>query len=105
MSASGLPDLRSNANDGNQGTYWESTNNAFPQWLQVDLGSSVSINKIVLKTPISGWGARTQTLAVQGSATGSSFADIVGSASYNFDPASANTVTINFTATTTLRAA
>jgi hypothetical protein len=103
MSASGVSQtyVASNANDGNQGTYWESTNNAFPQWLQVDLGSSVSVNKVVLKLPTSGWGARTQTLSVQGSTTGSSFSDIVASAGYLFDPASGNTVSIGFTATTT----
>ncbi len=86
----------SNANDGNQGTYWESANNAFPQWLQVDLGASVAINRVVLKIP-SGWGARSQTLSVQGSTTGSGFTNIVASASYNFAP----TVTINFNQTTT----
>lgn len=26
--------------DGNTGSYWESTDNAFPQWFQVDLGSA-----------------------------------------------------------------
>ncbi len=103
MSASGVSQnyVASNANDGNQATYWESTNNAFPQWLQVDLGASLSINKVVLKLPTSGWGARTQTLSIQGSTTGSSFSDIVASAGYNFDPNSANTVTIGFNATTT----
>ena len=90
-----------NAVDGNQSTYWESTNNAFPQWLQVDLGSSVAINKVVLQTPVSGWGARTETLAVQGSTDGTNFATIVASASYTFDPASNSTVTINFNSTTT----
>ena len=40
-----------NANDGNQATYWESTNNAFPQWIQVDLGAAVSVNRVVLKLP------------------------------------------------------
>ena len=29
-----------NAVDGNTSTYWESTDNAFPQWFQVDLGSA-----------------------------------------------------------------
>jgi CARDB/F5/8 type C domain len=103
MSASGVSQnyVASNANDGNQATYWESTNNAFPQWLQVDLGASVSINKVVVKLPTSGWGARTETLSVQGSTTGSTFSDIVASAGYNFDPNSANTVTIGFNATTT----
>ncbi|HZM81693.1 MAG TPA: discoidin domain-containing protein, partial [Candidatus Limnocylindrales bacterium] len=52
-----------NAVDGNSGSYWESTNNAFPQWVQVDLGSALAISRIVLKLPPS-WGARTQTLSV-----------------------------------------
>ena len=92
--------VAANANDANQGTYWESVNNAFPQHLQVDLASSVSVNRVVLKTPTSGWGARTQTLSVQGSTNGTTFTDIVPSAAYNFQPASANTVTINFGQTT-----
>ncbi len=50
----------SNVNDGNQASYWESANNAFPQWVQVDLGSATSIDQVVLKLP-SGWGARTET--------------------------------------------
>ena len=73
----------SNANDGNQATYWESTNNAFPQWLQVDLGSSTQINQVVLQIP-TGWGARTETLSVQGSTDNSNFTTIVASAGYNF---------------------
>ena len=102
MGESGHSDVygAGNANDGNQSTYWESTNNSFPQWLQVDLGASVGINRVVLKLP-TGWGTRTQTLSVQGSATGSSFADIVASAGYQFNPASGNTVTINFNTTST----
>jgi hypothetical protein len=102
MSASsslgGLP--ATNGNDGNQATYWESTNNAFPQWLQVDLGATVSVNRVVLKLPTA-WGTRTQTLSVQGSTNGTAFADIVASTGYVFNPTTANTVTINFTATTT----
>jgi hypothetical protein len=88
--------------DGNQGTYWESTNNSFPEWIQVDLGSSVSINRVVLKLPASGWGTRTQTLSVQGSTNGTSFGDLVGSQAYTFNPAVAgNSVTITFNASTT----
>jgi hypothetical protein len=90
-----------NANDGNQSTYWESTNNAFPQWLQVDLGAAVTVYKVVLKLPVSNWGARTQTLSVQGSTDNSSFSTVVASAGYTFDPVSSNTVTINFAAVTT----
>lgn len=100
--ASGYKDVyvASNAFDNNQNTYWESTNNAFPQWIQTDLGSKTSIGRIVLKLP-AGWESRKQTLSVQGSDDGSSFSNIVGSAEYTFDPASGNTVTIDFAATAT----
>ncbi|NUR94051.1 MAG: discoidin domain-containing protein, partial [Kribbellaceae bacterium] len=84
-----------NITDGNQASYWESVNNAFPQWVQVDLGSTTSIDQIKIKLP-TGWGARTETLSVQGSTTGSSFSTIVASSGYAFDPAGGNTVTINF---------
>ncbi|MFI6737887.1 discoidin domain-containing protein [Nonomuraea sp. NPDC050451] len=84
-----------NVTDGNQATYWESANNAFPQWVQVDLGVSASVNKLVLKLP-SGWPGRTQTLTVQGSTNGSAFSTIVASATYTFNP----TATITFAATT-----
>ncbi len=87
-----------NAVDGNQGSYWESVNNAFPQWLQVDLGAAATISRVVLKLP-TGWGTRTQTLSVQGSTNGSSFTTIAGSQGHVFNPAAANTVTINFPAT------
>ncbi|MFL6074900.1 MAG: CARDB domain-containing protein [Mycobacteriales bacterium] len=88
------------AGDGNQSSYWESNNNAFPQWIQVDLGSSDGINKLVLKLPTSGWGARTETLSVQASTDNANFATIVASAGYAFD-GNANAVTINLSATTT----
>jgi hypothetical protein len=85
--------------DGNASSYWESANGSFPQWLQVDLGSAVSIGKVVLKLPPStSWGARTQTLSVQGSTNGTTFTTLVNSASYTFDPATGNTVTITFAA-------
>ena len=94
------PHVPGNANDGNQASYWESANNAFPQWIQVDLAASVSVNRVVLRLP-TGWGTRTQTLSVQGSTTGSSFTTIVASTGYVFNPASGNTVTITFSAATT----
>ncbi|WP_020392679.1 CARDB domain-containing protein [Kribbella catacumbae] len=89
-----------NAGDGNQNSYWESSNNAFPQWIRADLGSSVAVDRLVLKLPAP-WGARTQTLTVQGSTNGTSYSDLVASAGYNFTPASNNTVTITFPAATT----
>ncbi|NUP76113.1 MAG: glycosyl hydrolase [Nonomuraea sp.] len=84
-----------NATDGNPSTYWESANNAFPQWIQVDLGSAVSVNELVLKLP-SVWESRTQTLSVQGSTDGSTFATLSASAARTFNPAA----TITFTAAT-----
>ncbi|GAA0688470.1 CARDB domain-containing protein [Kitasatospora atroaurantiaca] len=98
--SSNSPYVPGNANDGNQATYWESANNAFPQWIQVDLGAAVPVNKLVLKLP-TGWGTRTESLTVQGSTNGSSFADLVASAGYTFNPASGNTVTVNLSTTTT----
>jgi hypothetical protein len=99
-SSSNAPYTASNAIDGNQATYWESTNNVFPQWLQADLGASLATNRLVLKLP-AGWEARTQTITVQQSASGSSFTDLVASAGYRFDPATGNTVTITFNSVTT----
>jgi hypothetical protein len=86
-----------NATDGNTSTYWESTDNAFPQWLQVDLGATKSFSRIVLDLPPpASWGTRTQTLSVLGSTDGSTFSTIVGSAGYTFNPSTGNTVTITF---------
>jgi hypothetical protein len=99
-SSNNAPYNAQNAADGNQATYWESTNNVFPQWIQADLGASLATNRLVLKLP-TGWEARTQTLTVQQSANGSTFTDLVASAGYRFDPASGNTVTITFGSVTT----
>ena len=89
-----------NVTDGNQATYWESANNAFPQWVQVDLGSAQSASRIVLQLP-AGWGARNETLSILGSTDGINFNTTVkASATYTFTPGSNNTVTITFAATT-----
>jgi hypothetical protein len=89
----------SNVTDGNQASYWESANNAFPQWVQVDLGTSQSVSRIVLTLPAS-WGARDQTLTLLGSTDGTTFTTVKASATYTFTPTAANTVTITFAATT-----
>ncbi|WP_328460706.1 discoidin domain-containing protein [Actinoplanes sp. NBC_00393] len=101
FSASSFTDVypAGNAGDGNANTYWESNNNAFPQWLQVDLGTATQVNQAVLKLPpAAAWATRTQTLSIQGSTNGSSFSTLKASAGYTFNPASGNTVTIDFTA-------
>ncbi|HIW31798.1 MAG TPA: carbohydrate-binding protein, partial [Candidatus Paenibacillus intestinavium] len=81
--------------DGNQDTYWESSGNLFPQWIHVELGSSVSINQVVIKLPTV-WETRTQTFSIQGSMDGSDFYELAGSTTYEFNPAFNNTVTVNF---------
>jgi hypothetical protein len=99
VTATGYNDVyvASNVNDSNQATYWESTNNAFPQSISVDLGSTYSVNQVVLKLPV-GWGSRSQTLSVLGSLNDSTYTNLAGSANYTFNPTSNNIVTINFTA-------
>ncbi|WP_435179021.1 choice-of-anchor D domain-containing protein [Actinacidiphila sp. bgisy145] len=88
----------SNVTDGSQDSYWESANNAFPQWVQVDLGSAQSASRVVLQLP-AGWAARSQTLSLSGSTDGSTFTTLKASASYSFNPTAANTVTLTFPAT------
>ncbi|OIJ85550.1 mycodextranase [Streptomyces sp. MUSC 14] len=90
--------------DGDASSYWESTNNAFPQSWTVDLGSPYAVRRLVLKLPpSSAWGARTQTVTVLGSTDGSSYATVVGAQGYRFDPATANTATVSLPDGTNLR--
>jgi chitodextrinase len=91
-----------NAVDGNANSYWESANNAFPQWIQVDLGAATTVGRVVLKLPpSSAWATRTQTLTVSGSTNGSTFSTVVGSTAYTFNPGSGNTATVTFAPTST----
>lgn len=92
--------LPANANDGNAASYWESVNKAMPQWIQADLGASVRVDRVVLRLPES-WGARTQTLKIQGSANGSDHTDLTAPKGYDFNAAGGNAVTITFDAATT----
>ena len=90
--------LPSNAVDGNTSTYWESADNAFPQWFQVDLGSAVGVGRIVMDLPpSSAWGTRTQTILIQGSTDGTNYTTLVPSHGYTFDPSTGNTASITFT--------
>ncbi|MFE5142132.1 discoidin domain-containing protein [Streptomyces fagopyri] len=104
--ASGSQDVYTpgRAVDGDANSYWESTNNAFPQSFTVDLGSTQAVRRVVLELPpSSAWGARTETLSVLGSTDGSGFSTVVGSQGYRFDPATGNTVTIALPTGTGLR--
>ena len=83
-------------------SYWESANNAFPQWVQVDLGVLAHGRAGGAQAAaVVGWASRTQTLSVQGSTDGGSFGTLVGSAGRTFDPATGNQVTLTFTAAQT----
>jgi parallel beta-helix repeat protein len=86
----------SNTVDGNTSTYWEGTNGVWPTTLSVNLGAAKALGSVVLDLPpSSAWGTRTQTLSVLGSANGTSYTTLVGSATYTFNPSTGNTVTIN----------
>ncbi|WP_198168390.1 discoidin domain-containing protein, partial [Herbidospora yilanensis] len=88
-----------NVVDGDAGSYWESPNNSFPQWVQVDLGAATPVSRLVLKLPpASAWQTRTQTIEVQGSTDGSAFSTLSAASGRTFDPATGNTVTVTFAA-------
>jgi hypothetical protein len=92
-------DVPARLTDGDANTYWESANNVFPQFAQVDLGSAQSVSRLVLRLPpAAAWAARSETLSVLGSPDGTTFSTVAGSAAYRFDPATGNTVTITFPA-------
>ncbi|WP_203914430.1 CARDB domain-containing protein, partial [Rhizocola hellebori] len=90
-----------NANDDSVTTYWEANSGAFPNQLTIALGSNASINRVVLKLdPSSAWGTRTQNIQVLGREQSSgTFNNLVSAANYTFNPATANTVEIPFSAT------
>jgi hypothetical protein len=93
-----------NADDGDTGTYWEGATGAWPATLTVDLGSAEALGSVALHVPpATAWSTRTQTLAVLGSTDNSTWRTLVGSATYTFDPATGNAVTIILPAGTTDR--
>ncbi|RBL79059.1 APHP domain-containing protein, partial [Streptomyces cavourensis] len=65
-----------------------------------DLGTPARVDEVTLKLPPT-WESRTQTLSLQGSADGTSFATLKSSAAYSFTPGAANTVKVTFAATLT----
>jgi hypothetical protein len=90
----------SNANDGNQATYWQAANSTGQ--LTLALAKSAPIDRIVVKLP-QGWGDRHQTIAVDGSTDGSTWTTLVPSATYLFSATNAdgnNFVTISVPSTT-----
>jgi chitodextrinase len=92
-----------NATDGDPNSYWESVNGAFPQWLQVDLGSALGVKRLVLSLPpAAAWATRTQTVSVQGGVNDAG-SQLLGSTACTFNPSAGNTVTLTLPATVTAR--
>jgi F5/8 type C domain/Pectate lyase superfamily protein/Abnormal spindle-like microcephaly-assoc'd, ASPM-SPD-2-Hydin len=84
-----------NAVDGNTSTYWEATDGVWPSWITVNLGSAQTLGSVTITLPpSSAWNTRTQTLSILGSTNDSTFTTIVASATYTWNPATGNTVTI-----------
>ena len=87
--------VAAHADDGNTSSYWEGTNGAWPTTLTVNLGTPQRLGSVVIDLPPStSWSTRTQTLSVLGSTNNSTWTTLAGSATYTFNPAAGNTVTI-----------
>ena len=90
----------SNANDGNQATYWQAANATGVLTLQ--LAEAAPVDRIVLELP-QGWGDRHQTIEVDGSTDGSTWTTLAPSATYLFSANNAagnNVVDITVPSTT-----
>ncbi|AQZ61363.1 unnamed protein product [[Actinomadura] parvosata subsp. kistnae] len=83
-----------NANDDNLQTYWEG--GAYPATLTAQLGANADLTAVTLKlNPDPVWGRRTQTVQVLGrEQSATAFTTLAAQATYTFDPAIGNTVTI-----------
>jgi hypothetical protein len=85
-----------NAVDGEPLSYFEGPANSFPNLITIDLGQPSTVKSMTLKlNPKRIWQARVQTLEVQSSDDGTTFATVVPKADYQFDPEeNGNSVTI-----------
>ncbi|MEV2230242.1 CARDB domain-containing protein [Streptomyces phaeochromogenes] len=88
------PYTAGNVTDGTQASYWEGPGGSFPQWVQVDLGATRTVDEVVLKLPAT-WESRNQTLSLQTSTDGSTFRTLAASTARAFNPAQANTVPVD----------
>ena len=85
------------ANDGVNSTFWESTLEQFPQWLEVDLLAPRSVERVTIAEPAIWRSVKRQTLAISGSVDGNTFKPIVGSAEYVFIQENQNVASVSFT--------
>lgn len=84
------------ANDGNDSSYWEATDFAYPSYITVNLGSSTSVTKVAFGVPPA-WGSRVENVEVQQSTDGTNFSTLVAAANHTIG---STTVSV---ATTTLQ--
>lgn len=83
------PYVANNAADEDDQTYWEGTQNAYPNELTLDLGETKTVTRIrIVLNPDPIWAARTQEIAVMGSTDGETYASIKEPFQVEFDPAS-----------------
>jgi hypothetical protein len=90
----------SNANDGNQATYWQAANATGELTLQ--LAEAAPVDRVVLELP-QGWGDRDQTIEVDGSTDGTTWTPLVAPTAYLFSANNAagnNVVSIPVPSTT-----
>jgi F5/8 type C domain len=90
----------SNANDGNQATYWQAANATGVLTLQ--LAKAAPVDRVVLELP-QGWGDRDQTIEVDGSTDGTTWTQLVAPTAYLFSANNAagnNVVSIPVPSTT-----
>jgi hypothetical protein len=71
----------STANDANQGSYWQAAGGTATVTLR--LAQAGPVARIILELP-QGWGTRTQTVQVDGSANGSTWTTLAAPAAYQF---------------------
>jgi hypothetical protein len=73
--------VASTANDANQGSYWQAAGGTATVTLR--LAQAGPVARIILELP-QGWGTRTQTVQVDGSANGSTWTTLAAPAAYQF---------------------
>lgn len=86
------------ANDGSTdgSSYWEGAKE-YPNTLTVDLETPARIHAIrIALNPLSIWGKRTQTIAVNISSDGENFVELVKTKQYTFDPDEGNQIQMSF---------
>jgi hypothetical protein len=89
-----------NITDGNVDSYWEGSENSFPQTVTIDLGAVQWVAELKLSLPQdSDWNSRTQTIAVYGSRSGRNSNETLAAATgytFNAENGTGDAATITF---------